>query len=391
MMGNQLFQLAALIGHAARESPQSVTPPPHSVKRPRRHGRNSLASLPPLQVVVPDIRWTGREQERQRVFELLELDVASVPLDFLKARVQDIYQERHYHYDPKIAEVGCGVGGEAEEGGASCNLDLLGRFQSFWYFAHAEEEVRRRMRIRESVLRRARAVVEHVRASFRDSCALSASSVSGGGCREGSCRRDVRVVSLHVRRGDNVPHERAGIYQDWRNEAPHLYGQPGDTQAPHLLLSTDYIDRAAARIEHADWCGNAGCVYLVFADTARDIQWCKDNIPPRLRYRFFSEFVPLVSTWVKGAMVQGTGKRVAALTDVLDLAGIAACDAHIISTSSFSWWGAYLNDRKDKKVIVPTPWFNPDHPMGREANTDTMHPPDWELLSLLNTKVSHGH
>ena len=34
---------------------------------------------------------------------------------------------------------------------------------------------------------------------------------------------------------------------------------------------------------------------------------------------------------------QGSGKRVAALTDVLDLAGIAACDAHIMSTSSFSW------------------------------------------------------
>jgi len=35
--------------------------------------------------------------------------------------------------------------------------------------------------------------------------------------------------------------------------------------------------------------------------------------------------------------LQGSGKRVAALTDVLDLAGIAACDAHIMSTSSFSW------------------------------------------------------
>ena len=31
------------------------------------------------------------------------------------------------------------------------------------------------------------------------------------------------------------------------------------------------------------------------------------------------------------------GKRAAALTDVLDLAGIAACDGHIVSPSSFSW------------------------------------------------------
>jgi len=36
---------------------------------------------------------------------------------------------------------------------------------------------------------------------------------------------------LHVRRGDNVPEARAVIYQDWRKEAPELYGQVGDTQA----------------------------------------------------------------------------------------------------------------------------------------------------------------
>jgi hypothetical protein len=108
-----------------------------------------------------------------------------------------------------------------------------------------------------------------------------------------------------------------------------------------------------------------------------------------------------------------SGKRVAALTDVLDLAGIAACDAHIISTSSFSWyvlcvffvfvrapasaiiltsevfsaileirWGAFLNDKPQKRLVVPTPWFNPAHPMG-DAMTDTMHPPDWISLSLL--------
>ncbi len=33
----------------------------------------------------------------------------------------------------------------------------------------------------------------------------------------------------------------------------------------------------------------------------------------------------------------GAGKRAAALTDVLDLAGIAACDGHIVSPSTFSW------------------------------------------------------
>jgi len=32
-------------------------------------------------------------------------------------------------------------------------------------------------------------------------------------------------------------------------------------------------------------------------------------LPSGLRYRFFSQFVPLVATWEKGAMVKGCGRE----------------------------------------------------------------------------------
>ena len=60
-------------------------------------------------------------------------------------------------------------------------------------------------------------------------------------------------------------------------------------------------------------------------------------------------------------------------TDWEEMLAMSCCKHNIIANSSFSWWGAYLNQKSDKIVCYPTTWFGP---LICE-NTDAMFPPNW--------------
>jgi len=48
-------------------------------------------------------------------------------------------------------------------------------------------------------------------------------------------------------------------------------------------------------------------------------------------------------------------------SEIDDLYLLSQCKSSIISNSSFSWWGAYLGNEK-QKVVAPEKWFGPDGP-----------------------------
>lgn len=65
------------------------------------------------------------------------------------------------------------------------------------------------------------------------------------------------------------------------------------------------------------------------------------------------------------------------LTDLESLAVMARCQHHVISNSSFSWWGAWLAEHDTQQVYYPKPWF-----AKTSVNPNFRFPSHWSSLPL---------
>jgi len=95
---------------------------------------------------------------------------------------------------------------------------------------------------------------------------------------------------------------------------------------------------------------------------------------PGAQFCFFSDDIP----WCQYTF--GNRKDVSfsvAKNETEDLIEMSCCEHHICSASTFSWWGAWLNQNPRKRVIMPRDWFQPGY---RKTNTRDIVPETWERL-----------
>jgi len=118
------------------------------------------------------------------------------------------------------------------------------------------------------------------------------------------------AVSVHVRRGDYVTNASANAVHGTCE--PGWYGVAMQKMAERVARPT----------------------FFIFSD---DIQWARDNLPK-------NECMVFVEPQADGR-------------DGEDMHLMASCHSHIIANSTFSWWGAWLNPRRDKQVLAPARWF----------------------------------
>lgn len=131
---------------------------------------------------------------------------------------------------------------------------------------------------------------------------------------------DEPITSINVRRGDYL-------------KLPQYYS----------ICSMPYYNRAIDLIGRSN-------KFLVISD---DIEWCKRNFKGSDFY-FILDEKPVVDLYLQ-----------------------SFCTNNIISNSTFSWWGAWLNKNANKIVVAPTPWVGKFH---KHVSTKDLIPEKWTQI-----------
>ena len=258
-LGNQLFQYAALKGLAIKNGYDVKIPDPQTMS------------------------WHG---------QVCLLDKFNIQCDYLTQEdantLQYLYGEPNWKtYDENFFNTP-----------DSTTID--GYYQSLFYFEHISEQIKKELTPKKEYIDAAITEINFLKEHLQ-----------------------CEIVSVHVRRGDNMTNGQTGLIQAF---------EPGG-------MYETYFNEAKKVFE------GKNVKFLVFTggqrfneDNKVDVDWCRN---------FFKGDEFLFS--------EGNQQ-------IDDFSLIMNCDHNILShASSFGWWAAYVNPNPNKIVVAPE-WYHPDEP-----------------------------
>lgn len=135
-------------------------------------------------------------------------------------------------------------------------------------------------------------------------------------------------VAIHIRRGDYL------------------------TDGNFALCTPQYYQRAIEEIYEKI----KDPTFHIFS---QDFEWVNENI------KFEDNSSVRFIDWNKGE------------DSYIDMQLMSLCKHNIIANSSFSWWGAWLNNNPEKIVLAPTQWFAEEK---RNEDLKNFYPQGWEII-----------
>ncbi len=194
----------------------------------------------------------------------------------------------------------------------SDNTNLDGFFQTEKYFENIADEIRSDFTFKDEYLKP---------------------------CKEFIDSLDTTPIFLHVRRGDAIGKE-------------HY----------HPVAPMSYYVEALKRFNKDTPC-------FVFSD---DLDWCKSQELFKSDRFLFNDNIERYDY----QSMDGSGSMQYTLLPHVDLCLMSLCSGAIIVNSSFSWWGAWLQNNRGK-VIASKPWFGPS---ASHLDTSNVVPDHWEII-----------
>ena len=80
--------------------------------------------------------------------------------------------------------------------------------------------------------------------------------------------------------------------------------------------------------------------------------------------------------WAKENLILENSVFIDLEKPVVSLYLMSKCKSNVISNSTFSWWGAWLNQNENKIVVSPQKWFTENSGL----KTETLLPEQWVLI-----------